>query len=171
MISYIRIILMPFYVYLSLQKQYILSSYLLFFLATTDFLDGYIARKYNMVTEFGKFLDPLADKLFQLAIIITLLSRVDGMIVVFVVFMIKEWSLFGFAAYLHIKYKAGMDGAIWCGKISTTLFYLLTFIMVLTPTLPVKMYYIMETIMVVALLVSYFVYGKNYLQIYKSVHK
>ena len=168
MISYVRIFLMPVYVYLSFQKQYVTSSYLLLFLAVTDFLDGFIARKYNMVTDFGKFLDPLADKLFQLAIVITLLSRIEGMWVVFVVFMIKEWSLFLFAAYLYLKYKKGMDGAIWCGKLSTAVFYLMTFIMALFPPLSTTTYFIMEACMLITLLISFFVYGSCYFKIYKS---
>lgn len=168
MISYVRILLMPVYVYLSFQKQYVTSSYLLLFLATTDFLDGFIARKYNMVTDFGKFLDPLADKLFQLAIAITLLSRIEGMWIVFVVFMVKEWSLFLFAAYLYLKYKKAMDGAIWCGKLSTAVFYLMTFIMALFPPLPTKIYFIMEACMLVTLLISFFVYGSCHYKLYKS---
>ena len=121
-----------------------------------------------MVTDFGKFLDPLADKLFQLAIVITLLSRIEGMWVVFVVFMIKEWSLFLFAAYLYLKYKKGMDGAIWCGKLSTAVFYLMTFIMALFPPLPTTTYFIMEACMLITLLISFFVYGSCYFKIYKS---
>ena len=80
LISYARILLMPVYVVLSLtattQSDYVKSSFLLIFIAGTDFLDGYVARKWNMVTELGKLMDPFADKLFQLAIALTLLKRI-----------------------------------------------------------------------------------------------
>ena len=130
-ISCFRILLMPVYVFVAIgaktEHEYMYSSFLLMFIACTDFLDGFIARKLNMVTELGKFLDPLADKLFQLAIATTLLSRIPGMWVVYIIFMIKEWSLFFFAAYLYKKHNLSLGQAKWCGKISTVIFYSMTF--------------------------------------------
>ena len=89
-ISYIRILFMPVFVYTNVtassKSEYVLSSFMLLALAVTDFLAGFIARRYHMVTEIGKALDPVADKLFQLAIAVCLVVRVPGMWVILIIF-------------------------------------------------------------------------------------
>ena len=173
LISYARILLMPVYVVLSLtattQSDYVKSSFLLIFIAGTDFLDGYVARKWNMVTELGKLMDPFADKLFQLAIALTLLKRIPGMWAVFIVFMVKELTLTYLAFYFYSKYRRKMDGAMWCGKLSSAVFYIMTFAMALCPPLPNVVYYVMESLMIITLLISFIVYSQFYLYLYKNV--
>ena len=173
LISYARILLMPVYVVLSLtattQSDYVKSSFLLIFISGTDFLDGYVARKWNMVTELGKLMDPFADKLFQLAIALTLLKRIPGMWAVFIVFMVKELTLTYIAVYFYSKYRRKMDGAMWCGKLSSAVFYFMTFVMALCPPLPNVVYYVMESLMIITLLISFIVYSQFYLYLYKNV--
>ena len=75
-LSLVRILLIPFFLWAFLWKRsYLLSSGLLIFSGLTDLCDGYIARRFNMVTELGKVLDPVADKLTQLAILFCLSLR------------------------------------------------------------------------------------------------
>lgn len=62
-LTVIRIILIPVFIYLSLKEQYIASLVVFVVAALTDTLDGVIARKYGFVSNFGKIVDPLADKL------------------------------------------------------------------------------------------------------------
>ncbi len=62
-LTLLRIILIPIFIYLLLE-DYTIAAFVMFSIASfTDFLDGYLARKYNLITNFGKFMDPLADKL------------------------------------------------------------------------------------------------------------
>ncbi|MCT4543270.1 MAG: CDP-diacylglycerol--glycerol-3-phosphate 3-phosphatidyltransferase [Vallitalea sp.] len=76
-LTILRILLVPVFVVAILSgiKNSLLISALIFAIASiTDFLDGYIARKYDLVTNFGKFMDPLADKLLVAAAFITMVD-------------------------------------------------------------------------------------------------
>ena len=69
-LTLIRILIVPFFIVSFLNENFSIRilSIILFFLGSfSDFLDGYIARKYNLVTNFGKIIDPLADKILILA--------------------------------------------------------------------------------------------------------
>ncbi len=91
--------------------------------AITDFIDGYVARKYNMITYFGKFMDPLADKLLVTAALLVLLE--NGLISGWVVFVIlaREFIVTGFrtiAASKGVVIAAG-----WLGKIKTVVQFMM----------------------------------------------
>ena len=85
-ITLIRIAMIPFFIWFALQADFtsLVIALVLFCTASfTDFLDGYIARKYNQVTDFGKFVDPLADKLLVTAALLIFIEKghfpvVDG---------------------------------------------------------------------------------------------
>ena len=73
-LSLLRIVMSPFFVIFMIQDEpyYLLLSLLLIFLVSlTDFFDGYYARKYSLITEIGKYLDPLADKIFVITVFFT----------------------------------------------------------------------------------------------------
>ena len=66
-------------------------SFIIFVVASiSDFLDGYIARKYNLVTTYGKFMDPIADKLLVNSTIIILASRIPQLVIVAVVMIARD---------------------------------------------------------------------------------
>ena len=67
-----RFILIPFIVYFINVENYLLAFIFLTISALTDILDGFIARKFNLITNFGKLIDPLADKATQVSILIIL---------------------------------------------------------------------------------------------------
>ena len=78
-LSLLRIFLIPlmlitFYVE-ALPVRFIITAVIFALAAFTDFLDGYIARKYNMVTDFGKFIDPIADKILVLSAFVIMLTN------------------------------------------------------------------------------------------------
>ena len=74
-LSIFRIIMSPFFILFMIQDEpyfLLLSLLLIFVVSITDFFDGYYARKYKLVTELGKYLDPIADKIFILTVLFTL---------------------------------------------------------------------------------------------------
>ena len=71
-LTIIRFLLIPFIIYFLAINQYIVGVILFIISGITDVVDGAIARKFNFITDFGKLIDPLADKATQLSILITL---------------------------------------------------------------------------------------------------
>ena len=94
LLSLFRIALIPVYisVYLNAaeERQYLLAGSILAVSCTTDLADGMIARKFHMVTNLGKVLDPLADKLTQFALILSLSARYTALYPVLGLFLAKE---------------------------------------------------------------------------------
>ena len=98
---------------------------LIFVIASiTDKLDGYLARKNNQVTNFGKFLDPIADKLSQIAIVIILLVKFwDGPLkYILFLFIFKELLMVIGAGILMAKGMRPVAAEVW-GKLATVVFY------------------------------------------------
>jgi cardiolipin synthase len=73
MLTIVRLLLIPVYLYFFLKGEYIISGVVFSISGLTDFFDGYLARKYNMVTDLGRLLDPLADKLTLISILAVLI--------------------------------------------------------------------------------------------------
>ncbi len=118
-----RVILIPvFLVFLFLQDVIPFGKWIaliVFIVASlTDLADGKIARKYNLVTDFGKFMDPLADKLLTCSAMIALieLGRIPAWIVI--VIIAREFTISGFR--LIAADKGRVIAAGWWGKIKTT---------------------------------------------------
>ena len=99
LLSVFRLALIPVYlrIYLNADssEDYTLAAVVLAVSCLTDLVDGKIARKFNMVSRVGKVLDPLADKLTQLGLLICLSRRRTILKYLLVIFLIKEfWQLF-----------------------------------------------------------------------------
>ncbi len=121
MLSILRILLIPVIVYFYVvQKDYLTTFFVVVFSTITDIVDGFIARRFNMITDFGKFLDPVADKATQLTVFICLITKFKLMIIPFVVLALKELSslVIRFVVY---KRTEVVDGAKWHGKLTTGL--------------------------------------------------
>ena len=122
-LTIIRFILIPFIVYYILTGQYIAGFIVLTISGLTDILDGCIARKFNFITNFGKLIDPLADKLTQVSLLLalTILEILPWWILAIV--FIKECVMVIAASVLYSR-KDVVVYSKWYGKLATCLFYL-----------------------------------------------
>lgn len=118
----IRILLVFVFVYLSLNDM--LYAALIVFLAAgaTDVLDGFLARRYNWITDLGKILDPFADKLMQCTALIILSMRNILPIWFAIVFILKEVVTLAMGL-LVIKKRNVVVVSKWYGKAAVCLFY------------------------------------------------
>lgn len=117
-------------------KQTVLLGILLLS-ALTDFLDGQIARKYNMVSEFGKLLDPAADKVTQGVLLLYLVNKYPLIQLTLILFAVKEFSML-LASVKVLRETKKNEGAKWYGKVSTAVFYGVMVILVLFPNIPLQ---------------------------------
>ena len=132
----------------------------------TDMLDGKIARKYNLVTNFGKFMDPLADKLLVCSALIALsdIGRMPAWIVI--VIIARDFIISGFR--LVAAEKGVVIAAGWSGKIKTTVQIMVCF---LVADLGGKVFYVIDQVLIYLALVLTIVSLLDYLVHNKAVLK
>lgn len=138
MLSLFRLILIPVYVIIYLNAQsntdYVLAATILAVSCLTDLIDGKIARHFNMISNLGKLLDPLADKATQFSLIVCLSIRYPVLLVLIGLFVLKE----GFqliAGGLRLRKGRMLKGAQLTGKICTTILFISLILMVMIPAL------------------------------------
>ncbi len=129
-ISFARIIMVPIFAVLFLNDEIVWSVFVLFLSGFSDFIDGKIARKFNQISELGKMLDPVADKLTQMTIAVLLYLRFnaaeDGLVKtfswIFLVFIIKEFVMVAFGVFM-VAIGLKPSAAEIYGKAATFAFY------------------------------------------------
>ena len=121
-LTIIRFILIPFIVYFILTGQYISAFIMLTISGLTDILDGCIARKFNFITNFGKLIDPLADKATQVAVLASLTFKGTVPFWILLIVFLKEFIMVSGASFLYGKKL--VVSSRWYGKLATVLFYI-----------------------------------------------
>ncbi|NMA94516.1 MAG: CDP-diacylglycerol--glycerol-3-phosphate 3-phosphatidyltransferase [Clostridiales bacterium] len=119
-ITIVRVLLIPLYLVFALTNlpngQYISAA--IFIIATlTDTLDGYIARSRNQITDFGKFMDPLADKLLVMAALIALVDKGRIHAIIPIIILTREFLITGLRSLAASK--GVVIAASWWGKLKT----------------------------------------------------
>lgn len=133
-LSFIRIALIPFIITAYFQANYSGSFFLILLSGLTDVVDGFIARHFNQVSNFGKVLDPIADKLTQVSIVMMLFIDfldVWSIWVLLIVLFTKELITLIVAIYM-LSGGAKVISAKWWGKVATVCVYSTILLMVLS---------------------------------------
>lgn len=121
-LTIIRILLIPFIILYIFTGNYIFAFVLFTISGLTDIADGFIARKFNLISNFGKLMDPLADKLTQIATLTSLVITDIIPIWILIIVLLKEFIMIVGASFLY-----GKDVVVyskWYGKLATVLFYI-----------------------------------------------
>lgn len=166
LLSLFRLLLIPVYIIIYLNARnaadYYIAAGILAVSCITDLIDGKIARKYNMISNLGKILDPLADKATQFALILCIAHNHPILWYLVALFVIKEgFQLIAGGISLHNGKM--LKGALFSGKLCTTVLFISLIIMVMFPALPnaaISLLTIIDTLFMlnafIAYLVAYF---------------
>jgi len=165
LLSLFRLVLIPVYITIYLDardyRDYFLAASILAVSCLTDMIDGKIARRFNMITTVGKVLDPLADKLTQFALILCLASNYPILWYVVGLFFVKEiFQLI--AGAVNLRKGRMLKGALFSGKICTTVLFISLILMVLIPEMETKTVNIIAIIDSLFLLIAFADYSTAY---------
>lgn len=123
LLSLFRLVLIPVFVWTYVVEEApLLTAAVLVLSGMTDIVDGVIARKYHMVSDFGKVFDPVADKMTQIAMLFCLVTRFRWMLLPLCVMIVKETAAV-VLGLLVIRKSGKVEGAAWHGKVSTAALY------------------------------------------------
>ena len=174
LLCYIRFLLIPVFVVLYMKanqpKEYLQAAGIVFLSGLTDFLDGFIARRFDMITELGKLIDPLADKLTHAALILVLVIKIEWMFLLLILFVIMQLFML-VAGIVMLKKGTKLNGAKWFGKVSTMVFYAVMLFLVAIPTLAQDIKNILMLVCGGFLLLSFLMYINEYRMLYHTVKK
>ena len=164
MLSFFRIILIPVIVVLYMKYQrYGWTIFVIMISGATDVVDGWIARHFNLVSDFGKILDPIADKLTQAAILLCLGQRFPNMIYIFLFMALKE-TIMGVTGLLSIHYSGEVHGADWHGKLTTCALYAMILLHIVWYEIPVNVSDVSLIVVAGVMLISLTLYCSHNLE-------
>ena len=166
-LTVIRFIFIPSIIVSLIYDNYVLALILFTLSSLTDVLDGKIARKYNAISDFGKLMDPLADKLTQLSILLTLAVKNVIPFWIVVILVVKETVMIAGASFLYGK--SLVVSSKWYGKLTTVLIYIAVVSSCLIKIFNLPEFdiyiYVLAIIFAIFSLIKYFMYfyGNGYL--------
>lgn len=170
-LSYVRLILLPVFMYLywhaKRREDYIIAFTILVVALLTDLLDGFIARKCHMITEWGKMLDPVADKLLQGILAISIVKNYKPMLVFVITFACKEIYM----AIMNLKlkkYEPNIVQAKFFGKFVTVVIDYFVSILLLLTNLPANIVWMIVLILMLSIIYVWIRYARIHLSIIRK---
>lgn len=169
-LSYFRILLIPIWIGAFYNRpDTVWPLMILVISGLTDTVDGYIARRFNQITEWGKVIDPVADKLTQLTVTICLAIREPIMWYVVLLFVLKDGFLALGSYILLKKTDKELEGAQWYGKVCTIMFYIIVGIMLLLPNINRIALFILVGLFEIIIITAFVLYIKKFKEIWKTL--
>lgn len=136
LLSFFRICLIPVFIWLyCVRKNELWTGIVLILSGIMDVADGLIARRFHMISDVGKALDPVADKLTQGAMLLCLISRFSLMLIPLLLMTVKEIYM-GVAGVMVIRRTGNVPGADWHGKAATGLLFAMMILHIFWPEIP-----------------------------------
>ena len=123
-ITMFRIVLIPIFIFCYFKYENVLiNASLILLSAFSDVIDGIIARKFNLISNLGKYLDPIADKLSLFTLCLCLSIRYNYLFLLFIILLLRDGFMLFMGAKFLLKYKYTYC-AKWYGKVATASCYL-----------------------------------------------
>ena len=153
----VRLLLIPMFAYIFLGKNNIALAAIIFLISgITDIIDGWIARRFNMITDIGKVYDPLVDKLMQITAIVCL--SIKGIVPDWVIWLIvmKEGAMILTCSVLYAKKLVVHSN--WYGKFATVFFYAVIIFLLIVPQINIVVKTVLLVLLVTVVLFAAFAY-------------
>lgn len=172
-LSIFRILLIPVFVVTFLlygDENSIIPALILLLSGLTDMADGFIARKYDMITDLGKILDPLADKLTLFFVCLTLSTKYPSLLVLTGVFFVKEMLML-IGGIVVFKKGGKIQSSKWFGKMATALMYCTLILVIVATELTDVSQHVLIIAMIIVLIFALIMYIPTYVKIKRDQKK
>lgn len=158
LLSLLRLGMIPVFIALYRRGAYAATAVTLVLSGLTDVVDGWYARKFGAVSDVGKVLDPIADKLTQFAMLLCLTERYPALILPLVLLVVKE--VFACVSGVILIRRTGVvPSALWHGKATTMLLYLLMLMHVAWKDIPGLLSNVLTAVCIGMMLLSMSLYA------------
>lgn len=159
-LSFIRLCLIPIIVWLYIDENYLLTGIFVLISGLTDIVDGFIARTFNMISDVGKVLDPVADKATQGVVMIMLAFSHPPMLLPILLMIVKEAFML-ITGYLIVKKNDVVLGADWHGKAATVFLTANMTLHLLWHNIPFELSLVLIIISASMIILSFVLYAKR----------
>ena len=174
-LSLLRIAILPVFIILYIRSCTLDSAALMYtafgllvLSGLTDCFDGWIARRFHQESEIGKLLDPVADKLTQVAVLIALATQYQEFLPLLAICTVKE-MLQGLGGLIVLGKGVEMRSSKWYGKMSTVVFYIAVAAIVLWKDMPHWLVLALIALVGILMLFAFLRYLQLFLTIRKDV--
>ncbi len=178
LLSAFRILLIPVFIVFYMKadgknyEYYAYAAAALVLSGLSDLFDGVIARKFNQMTELGKILDPIADKLTQLAVVICVAIKLNNPVLslTLMLFVVKEILMLT-GGFIILRKKIKMQASKWYGKIATAVFYVVMAAIALFDSITTEIAFVMILVALAFMMVAFAGYINDFVRIMRENKK